>query len=129
MANIMMQLGSIQFSLNTAAYQTLKRSSQYLWASNARVGQRPALQSVGMGEETLNFSGDIYPHYAGGMGQVDAMREEAKKGEPLMLVDGHGRIWQHWCITTIEETQTLFDIDGTPLKIVFRLQITRSGED
>jgi phage protein U len=129
MANIMMQLGSFQFSLDTAAYQTLKRSSQYLWASTARVGQRPALQSVGLGIETIGINGVIYPHYAGGMGQVDAMRGEASKGEPLMLVDGHGRIWQHWCITSIEETQTTFDTNGTPLKIEFRLQLTRHGED
>ena len=129
MANIMMQLGRYQYSLDTAAYQTLKRSTEYLWSSQERVGQRPALQSMGLGTEAISLKGVIYPHYAGGLGQLNEMRAEANLGEPLMLVDSEGWIWQHWCITSIEETQTLFDTKGAPLKVGFRLQLTRYGED
>nr|VFK12746.1 MAG: hypothetical protein BECKLFY1418C_GA0070996_100167 [Candidatus Kentron sp. LFY] len=125
----MMALGDYRFSVNEAAYQTLVHSSEYRWKSQERVGRLPAQQYVGPGTETVSLEGVIYPHYAGGIGQLDAMRLEANKGEPLMLVDGRGNVWQKWVITSIEETQSILFEDGTPRKVEFSLQLSRYGED
>ena len=57
------------------------------------------------------------------------MRAEAGKGQPLMLVDGQGEVWQQWVITRVEETRRVFFADGTPRKIKFRLDLRRYGED
>ncbi len=129
MAKTLMQLGDYSFSLDTAAYQVLFRSTAYQWASQDRMGQRPSAQHLGCGAETMRLNGVIYPEYAGGLTQMDAMREEAEKGEPLILVDGNGYVWQQWCITSIEETQKVFNDYGEPKKVAFRLQLSRYGED
>lgn len=146
---IMMKLGSYRFSIATAAYQQLQRSTAYRWRGQDRLQRLPAQQYVGPGTETLSLSGLIYPEYQvsrqlaagsgnnrGGSGnsqhplkQLDAMRDEANLGQALMLVDGTGRPWGRWVINQIEETRTVFFEDGTPRHIEFRMQLTRYGED
>ena len=52
-----MRLGQFTFSVDTAAYQELSRTSEYRWASQDRIGQMPALQAVGPGSESINLDG------------------------------------------------------------------------
>ncbi|PPD17264.1 MAG: phage tail protein [Methylomonas sp.] len=129
MINIMMRLGRLTFSVSTAAYQDFTREANYRWQPQERYGQLPAQQFTGPGEENLSLSGDIYPDYAGGLGQLDAMRAEANQGLPLMLVDGRGYIWGKWVIKSIREQQAVFFSDGAPRKQSFSLDITRYGDD
>jgi phage protein U len=125
----MMKLGEYTFSIDSAAYQSLSRSTEYRWQSQSRVGRLPSMQFMGPGSETISLNGTLYPPFRGGLGQLDAMRAMAGKGEPLMLTDGTGRIWQHWIIEQVEETQQVLFNDGTPRKVEFRLQLSRYGED
>ena len=53
MASVMLKLGEFTFGVDTAAYQQLTRVSEYRWASQERIGQGPALQSVGLGSDTI----------------------------------------------------------------------------
>lgn len=129
MARVMMALGAFRFSVSTAAYQSLTRSTAYRWPSQDRIARHPALQFVGPGEETVDLDGTVYPQYRGGLAQVDAMRAEAETGTPLILIDGRGRFWGRYAITAIQETQTVFFDDGAPRKIDFRLSLARYGRD
>ncbi|MCP3941411.1 MAG: phage tail protein [Desulfobacteraceae bacterium] len=129
MTKIMMKLGQYKFSLSTAAYQELKRTSPHRWSEQNRVGRRPALQYTGPGKETVELSGDIYTTYKGGTGQLDAMRKEASTGQPMILVDGLGKIWGKWCIEEVQETQTIFLPGGIPKKQTFNLRLSHYGED
>lgn len=124
----MMKLGRYAFSLNTAAYQELQRSGAYRWAAQERHGQHAALQYLGPGEDSLSLSGVIYPQFAGAVDQVEDMRAEAAQGEPLLLVDGLGRIHGKWAILMVTETQRVFFADGVPRKIEFSLKLRYFGE-
>ena len=126
---MMLALGPYRFSLNTSAYQTLKRSSEYRWPSIERIGKEPLLQAIGPGCDRIDLDGVIYPHFRGGLGQINAMRDSAAKQEPLMLINGLGEVLGRFVITQIEETQNTFLADGAPRKIEFRLSLERSGED
>ncbi len=129
MTETMMALGAYRFAVDSSAYQQLVRSSQYRWPSQERVGRRPARQFVGRGEDTVTLSGVVHPHYAGGLGQIDRMREIAGQGLPLLLADGRGKIWGLWCIERIEETRSVFFANGDPRKIEFSLTLAHYGED
>ncbi len=129
MSNVMMALGSYRFSLDTAAYQEFVRTTRYRWQQQARVGRKPAHQFVGLGQDDIELIGVIYPHYKGGLGQLQTMRNEAGKGKALLLVDGLGYIHDEWCILEIEEKQKVFERGGLPLKQEFRLRMTAYGED
>ncbi len=128
-ASHMLALGGYRFSLETAAYQELQRTTAYRWAAQPRLGRRPARQFVGAGDETVSLAGEIYPHYRGGLGQLDALCREAGVGEPLQLVTGGGEVLGLWVVERVEETQRLFLDDGRPRKISFRIELARYGED
>ncbi|MCY4584885.1 MAG: phage tail protein [Bryobacterales bacterium] len=124
----MMALGEYRFSVSTAAYHELTRSAEYRWAAQERLGRLPARQYLGPGAETVSLSGVIHPYYRGGLGQLDRMRAEAGRGEPLDLSTGDGTIMGKWVVTRIEETRRVLDADGAPRRVEFRLQLARYGE-
>jgi len=126
---MMLALGPYRFSLNTSAYQSLKRSSEYRWPSTPRIGKEPLLQAIGPGCDHIDLDGVIYPHFRGGLGQINAMRDSAQRQEPLMLINGQGNVLGRFVITQIEESQNTFLADGTPRKIEFRLSLERYGEE
>ena len=124
-----MALGEYRFSVSTAAYQEFTHSAEFRWASQERLGRLPARQYLGPGEETISLRGTLHPHFRGGLGQMDRMRAEAARGEPLEMSEGTGRIWGKWVITRVEETRRVFDADGAPRRIEFRLALARYGEE
>ena len=124
-----MALGDYRFSVDTAAFGKLSRSVEYRWPSQDRAGRRPAKQFTGIGTETIEVDGVIYPHYKGGLGQMDEFRALAGEGVPYLLVDGRGKVWGKFCIESIKETRTVFFADGTPRKIEFALTLSHYGED
>jgi len=129
-SRVMMALGEYRFSLPTAAYQDLERTNEWRWASVDRIGARPALQFVGEGTETINMRGVIYPHFVAqnaGLEQLSRMRAEAAKGEALLMVDGAGRVWGEFVITTIREGQRHFWSDGRPRSIDFDISLVAYG--
>lgn len=129
MSETMMALGSYRFSIDSAAYQELKHSQAYRWQAQERLQRRPAMQFVGAGEESIELSGVIYPHFKGGLEQLDTMRTEANKGQPLLLVDGLGFVWGQWVITQIDEEQSFFQGNGQPLKQSFQVKLVNYGAD
>jgi len=128
-SRIMWMLGPFMFSRDTAAPNQLRRTTEFSWPGQARVGRDPALQFTGPAADTIDLDGVIYPQYIGGLAQVAAMRELAGLGEPQLLVDGRGVVYGKWAILRVEETSTIFLENGTPRKISFKLSLQRYGED
>ena len=122
---VMMQLGTFQFGINTAAYQGLSRSDEWRWPDQERFGQAPALQYTGPGATTITLDGILYPEWRGGLGQLDAMRAEAGRGKPLVLVDGRGQALGMWVIERVDESQSIFAAGGVARRIEFTLQLKR----
>lgn len=128
----MAKLGGYSFKLETAAFQSLSRTTSYRWEPKNRLKRKPAHQFLGPGEDTITLPGFILPHFRGGIGQVGAMRAEAAKGEPLPLIYAFENVGQYcglWVIKDIKETRTLFFKDGVPRRIEFDLTIADYGED
>lgn len=126
---VMMALGAYRFGIETAAYDQLTRSDEYRWRQQDRLGFKPAQQFIGPGATTIEFSGIILPHFKGGLGQLDAMRAEAGKGDPLDLVDVNAINWGKFCIKRIDETQSRRIASGQPRRIEFRIELVSYGED
>lgn len=124
----MLQLGEFQFSVSTAAYQTLSRSTEYKWKAQERVGAADALQYLGEGLDTITLDGVIYPGYRGGAGQISEMRRFAAAGVPLLLVSGTGQVMGQWVIERVDETQSVFVPGGAPRKQQFTLALRKYGD-
>ena len=119
----LMRLGILTFGLETAAYQELVRSASYVWSEQSKTGTINTYQYLGEENQTLSLNGVILPHFRGGFGIMDSFRDEASKGEPMLLVSGLGDVLGYWVIKKIEETQTFFLSNGCPRKIKFNLEL------
>lgn len=126
---IMMALGAFRFGVNTASYQSSRQVAAFRWAKLDRIGRAPAMQFLGPDAPQMTLEGVIYPHFRGGLRQVEAMRAVAGLGEPMMLVDGLGWVWQRWAITAVEERKDTFMADGAPRRIAFSLSLQAYGRD
>ncbi len=121
----MMRLGPVKFSVDSAAYQQLSRSAEYRWARQPQIGRNDALQFTGLGAETVDLSGVVFPFYKGGLGQVDSMRSAGQIGIPLPLIDGRGRVLGLWVIERVQEDQEVFAAFGAPRRQSFSMRLSR----
>lgn len=117
------------FGLETAAFDSLTRSAAYRWASQERLGRRPAQQAVGMGDEKISIKGSIFPGFKGGIGQLDALRTIGGQLEPLLLTTGYGQSLGTWCLVNINEEQEHLMPGGIPAKQGFSLEFVSYGDD
>jgi phage protein U len=117
------------FNLDTAAFDELRRSTEFRWASQERLSRRPAQQAVGMGDEKITLKGVIFPGFKGGLKQLDTLRAIGARLEPLSLVTGYGDVLGNWCLKSIEEEQSALMQGGIPRKQGFTLEFVRYGDD
>lgn len=120
---MMMILGMFVFQLSTATYQQLQRQSNWTHVSSPRVGDMPAYQFVGKGEESITLEGSIFPAFKGTPNSLTALRVMADTGKAFPLIDGTGRIYGLWVIESLSETKTIFFKNGAARKIEFSLQL------
>lgn len=117
------------FNLDTAPFDQLTRQTEFRWASQERLTRRPAQQSPGLGDERITLRGAIFPHWRGGLEQLDALRKIGIRREPLNLITGYGIVLGTWCLTRVEEEQGALIRGGIPRKQSFTLEFVRYGED
>ena len=119
----MMAIGGYQFGIETAPYEQLRRTWAWRWAQQDVLNARPFQHYLGGGHTELLVSGYVTPHFKGGLGQIDAMRTEADKGEPMVVVDSLGNDWGDFVMTELVETRRDIGPAGLPLRIEFRLTL------
>ena len=117
------------FNLDTAAFDELRRSTEFRWASQERLSRRPAQQAVGMGDEKITLKGAIFPGFKGGIKQLDTLRRIGAQLKPLGLTTGYGHVLGNWCLKSIEEEQSALLQGGIPRKQAFTLEFVRYGDD
>ncbi|MDO4708540.1 MAG: phage tail protein [Pseudomonadota bacterium] len=125
----LMAYGTFVFSLATAAFNDLQRSSAWRHPATERIGARAARQFLGVGEETLTLNGVIAPPLTGDFASLDELRALADEGRPAALVDGAGRVYGSYVITALNETASLFFADGVPRRIEFSLSLVRVDDE
>jgi phage protein U len=117
------------FNLDTAAFDELRRSTEFRWASQERLSRRPAQQAVGMGDEKITLKGAIIPGLKGGLKQLDTLRTLGAQLQPLTLTTGYGDVLGTWCLKSLEEEQSALMQGGIPRKQGFTLEFVRYGDD
>lgn len=127
-APTLLMLGGFKFSLNTAVFLEVQRSTSYRWPAQERVGQYDALQFTGPGLDRVTLPGTVYPDFRGGYEQIDALRDIAAKGKPVRLISAAGVMLGLWVIESVEETASSFKVDGTPRRQDFTVSIRKYGD-
>ncbi len=127
--SMLMAFGQFIFSLDTLAFQELKRSNTWRHPSNSRVGARPARQFVGVGDETISLSGWLAPEQIGDYASLTELRAMGDSGQSFALVGGNGEVLGLFVIESLNETGTLHDRQGNPTRVSFDLQLARVDND
>lgn len=126
---MLMTYGTFVFSIATAAYDQLQRQMDWRHASSERIGTRPARQYVGPGDDTVDLQGTIAAELTDDLQSLDVLRDLADSGRPQALVEGTGRVFGSYVITSIRETRRALFSDGTPRLIDFQLQLLRVDDN
>jgi hypothetical protein len=133
--DILLRLGDFRFSIETAAYQTLKRKSEHRWPAQDRLWNHPAIQYTGADTETIDLQGRVIPTYRGGLGQINTLRAmaEAPVGQidpqPYALVTGYGEYLGEWSILGVDEDQANIMTRGAPGEQAFSIKLQRYRRD
>lgn len=125
---MMMILGMFVFMLKTAPYNQLQRKNSWRHPEQQRIGQRPAYQFLGPGEDTITLSGTLMPEITAGRLSLDLIRAMAEDGKAWPLIEGSGRMYGFWAVEEVSETSSEFFRDGVPKKIEFSLSLKRVDE-
>ncbi|MEZ0150137.1 MAG: phage tail protein [Candidatus Reddybacter sp.] len=125
---MLLALGLFVFEVKTLPFQSRQRSTRWRWASNNRLGVRPAYQHLGQGDDQITLSGTLSPEITGGISQLNDLRTMADKGQAWVLMQGDGVSQGFWFIETIDETGSFFFADGSARKIDFTIQLKRADE-
>lgn len=138
--DVLMTLGDseaqFRFAIDTAAYQSLTRRTEWRWPAQERLWNDPARQFTGKGNDEITLDGVILPAFRGGIEQIRAMRaladaalRDGSVARPLTLVTGYGDVLGEWVITGIEEEQPVIGERGAPLEQRFRLTLAAYARD
>lgn len=122
---MMMIFGVFIFSIPTATYQQLQRKTTWRYGSNNRVGDMPAYQFLGRGEDTITLQCSIVPEF-GSQLSLTALRTMGDFGKSFPLISGSGKVYGLYKLDDMNETQTYFFKDGTPRKVDFTLTLTQT---
>lgn len=90
-----------------------------------------ALGQVASANSALTRVGMGLPGLSGGDGHwhLEQLRADANSGEPLLLVDGRGRIWGYWSILALDERERRHFADGAALAIAFSIRLGYYGTE
>lgn len=122
---MMMIFGMFVFSIPTATYQSLQRSTNWNHANNSRFGTSPAYQFTGKGEDSITLDGSIVPEF-GSQLSLTALRMMGDTGKSFPLIAGNGKIYGMWVLESVDETQTYFFKDGKPRLVEFSLKLKKT---
>lgn len=133
--DVLLRLGPYRFSVDTAAYQQLRRRATFEWPALPRLWNEPAIQYAGAGPEEISIDGTILPAFHGGLDQIAQMRELARaplgqlEPEPYALVTGYGEYLGEWAILEVEESWDAIQSRGAPGRQRFSLRLRRYTRD
>lgn len=126
---MLLSLGQFIFSLSTVAYHDMQRKLDYKHPTSSRVGLRDAAQFAGVGDECISLNA-LVSHEFGSYKSLAELEEMAAKGEAYVLVEGTGRVYGQFVITSLTQSKSIFFADGLAKRIDFAMELKRvdSGE-
>ena len=117
-------LGLFVFEPFKVAFDELQQKINYRYGTGNAVGVRPRMQYIGPDNDTISFSGVVYPELAGSnVASIDELIAMGKTGKTYALMDGTGRFYGMFYIESINRNQSHLLTNGSPRKIGFDISL------
>lgn len=121
---MLLSIGPIVFDLVTNVEQYTREVAED-FARKDVVGARKPFESVGHGDETLSFTGKLFPERLGGGGAFDALMTMMQTASPQLIVRGDGRVFGFYLITNLREQGSYLDGRGVPRMLEVEIKCER----
>ena len=117
-------LGLFVFEPFKVAFDELQQKINYRYGTGNAVGVRPRMQYIGPDNDTISFSGVVYPELAGSnVASIDELIAIGNTGKTYALLDGTGRFYGMFYIESINRNQSHLLTNGSPRKIGFDITL------
>lgn len=117
-------LGLFVFEPFKVAFDELQQRINYRYGTGNAVGVRPRMQYIGPDNDTISFSGVVYPELAGSnVASIDELIAMGNTGKTYALLDGTGRFYGMFYIESINRNQSHLLTNGSPRKIGFDITL------
>lgn len=117
-------LGLFVFEPFKVAFDELQQKINYRYGTGNAVGVRPRMQYIGPDNDTISFSGVVYPELAGSnVASIDELIAMGNTGKTYALMDGMGRFYGMFYIESINRNQSHLLTNGSPRKIGFDISL------
>ena len=124
-----MALGQFVFGMESLSFSELQRQTRWKHSSASRIGARDARQFLGQGDDTITITGLLAPELTGSLESLKELRAMGDTGAAYALVDGAGQVYGAFLLEGLDEGQTLHHKDGTPRRVDFTINLTRTDDD
>lgn len=121
--------GPFIFMLQSLPFQTQARSTEWRHPNQDVLGTRPTRQFVGVGPETLDISGVLFPEITGGTLSIELLRQLCDEGKPYPFIQGTGEVLGMYVCTKLTDTRTFLQKNGRALKIEFSFNLSRISSE
>ena len=125
----LLTLGMFVFGFETASFNKMGRSREWIHATAERIGARSAYQFIGPGIDRISIGGLIVPEVSGSYSSLDTLAEMAGTGESYPLIDGLGKVLGHYVILALDEENLTIMAGGIPRQVDFKLELERTDDD
>lgn len=125
----LMTFGMFIFGMDSAAYQSLRRSREWRHATSERHGARDAAQYIGPGADAIELAGLLVPELGARYSSLRTLAAMADTGDNYPLMDGTGRILGHYRIVRMDEDHLTVMAGGIPRHVDFAIQLQRAADD
>lgn len=130
MAQVMLTLGSFQFSISTAAYNELMQKWEWRWPEQARIGRNDLLQTTGKAANSISLNGEIATTINGaGAKQIETLATLGDKLTPQLLTSGEGDVLGYWAMTSLSGSNSKFLQGGLAKRQSFTVELKFYGDD
>ena len=125
-SRVMLSFGEFEFSIDTAAYNAMKRTMEWRWDEQQLIGKNDLLQYTGKGARTITLEGIAHAGFRDGVG-MDALDTLVQMVDdnpaPHLLVSSTGDVMGYFVATAYSDNTTSFLPGGAPKNKTFTLEL------
>lgn len=126
---ILAALGMFVFGIKTVPFQSISRSQSWKHPHQSVIGAPATAQYTGPDPEEISLSAELRPEITGGEASIGVLRQMAETGRPHTLILGSGEVAGSYVITSIQETASELNQDGSARSIAFTLDLKKVSAD
>lgn len=121
-------LGMFVFRMQSIPFQSYDRNQGWRHPHQSVVGGLPPSQFTGADPEEITLSCELRPEITGNEQSIADLREMADTGKPYPFILGTGRVLGSYVITSIQESASQLNHDGSARAIAFTLNLKKVSD-